>query len=1449
MRAMWGKIKDMPGLSQLKEFSRDLLSLGNEVTLRAARGEKPVQVDIPSTIADVDDSDDFVLGIPEKNSAGNQETADNDLSGLAGIASVVAAKKSDSDDNASAFDAPDMSALLSPMGGDFDDDLPDFSMFEDDSDAAPENADGSGDAPPADQGLEALLDGDIFDDPAQNPADDLPDFPDPDTPGAPSEEGAQDNLPDIGSLSMDNFPEMEELPDLSDMPDDDFPKMEDFPDLAAISQADVLSEADEPDDALPQENPSETEILPEADDFSADSLPDIDSFGGAEPSDEESAETLPDLGDLDGLDNFSDTQDSSGEPQTPAEAEPVSEENAPQSVEETPGADDFSADSLPDIDGLSETDDFSADTLPDLDAVAEAADFSGEDTAASEEVSAEEGAPEPAEPSVTSLKSDDEPSEFDDILSNIEEVDIQTPPPSKSSDSAAASDEQSLDTFGIDEYGYDDFDYNAVHIPDEEEKAAMEAAGKDDDSADAPDSDDSDFELPEDGQESDENAESPDTDTPDSAEDSGEPTDIFADALPDIEDADFSTPDSESDDITDAADESADFDLPDIDEASLDSAESGLEDDAGQSDFDMPDFNADDLPEESDGGDDGIDLPDTDSADFDTPDFDTTGLDDPLPQDDAAQSDDSAGTDFEPDSEAGDNSLADLASIDLDDPAAASFDIDATEEIDDTGDEEASPDDFSADDAGGEIFDTSDMDNLDFDIPDTDEQLNAGSDFELGDGDDFAMEGEFEIPGFSDVDTAKEEKKSKPIIAGKPKRGKNKDLPEPDFSDAEAGDELPPNTLSDEQYKTFLKNLSEYPLNVRLAFEDLIVKDEFTEDAEFEIIEKILNKAPARQVASTLEKMLDISIPVPRDFEHRTAEEYEAYKKSLSYQLKNKIIPVALIGALSLLVLWGLFNFTKNCIYKPLKANGLYKQGYALLEADEYPQSEMKFNEAVSYRISKKWFFAYARGYRAHKQYQRAGDMYQNILRCFRHDKTAGLEYADMELNDMANYERAEEIVRREVLDYHINDKDGILMLGDIFLEWATDKDPSKFELAREQYATLIQLYGAQPLYQSRMMRYFVRTDNLREVLQLKPEFEASEKSLTSDDWTELSGYLLDKYYGPLDPSQEYLRYEIEGLRGILLKAVRADPSNPVAYYNLAKYFINTNEVEAVESTLQRAIENFNTVPSMKRRDVYKYIDSYRLLGEHYITTTDYLQAQEQFAEGISLFTTERDNAGFAGTPAIGKLYEDMGNIKYSVSGDYDEALLNYKYSVELENDTPGIRYRIGYIQYKNKNYLEALGAFMKAGDGNIKQRNLQFAMANTLFLRGDDYAAEGYYNQLIDSLDAEIAEEGILFPQTSANDYDIVNTYLYAANNYGVTLYRLAKRTGDSSLNAQSIVQFSQSVRAWDALTRNQETLVRLPGSNLAEQNIKYITNPIPEFEPSIYLDIPKTLLDNERL
>ena len=926
-------------------------------------------------------------------------------------------------------------------------------------------------------------------------------------------------------------------------------------------------------------------------------------------------------------------------------------------------------------------------------------------------------------------------------------------------------------------------------------------------------------------------------------------------------------------DFSDAVPADMNFDMDDVPADSFDLPDAGSTDT-----FDLPDAGATDTFDLPDSGTtDNFDLPDAGSTEsFDLPDMDEATLsgentednnieDFDLPEDTSTDSfemeEPSADSFEESENEPSVTDLFNAQDVELPDMSTALEDIpdyeggesDSTEE-----DVSASFDtDFDSFDSSEgtegqesseplETFDTSGMEDMDFGIQETDAQLNVDTgsdDFELDDG-KISMEGsDFEIPGFSDVKTA-------PATPAPSKKSKN--LDEPDFSGAMPGAELPPNTLSDEQYKQFLKNLSEYPLNVRLAFEDLIVQDEFTDDAEFEIIEKILRKAPARQVASTLEKMLDTAIPVPRDFEHRTAEEYEAYKKSLAYQLKNKILPGLLMTILFVFVSWGLFNFGKNCIYIPAKASKLYKQGYALLQADEYVQSQIKFDEAATYQLKKKWFFNFARGYREHKQYQRAADIYGKILIYFNHDKTAGLEYAQMELDDLANYERAEEIARREILDYHINDADGILMLGDIFLEWGTEKDPEKLDLAKEQYMQLIQLYKPNDLYNSRLMRYNIRSDNFQQVLAYYKMFEEQKKcDVSAEDWIELGGYLLGKLYGSIAPSEEYLRYQIEGLLRLLRKSVDMDKENPIAWYNLGNYYVQTNDtITNIDVSLKKALEYFNKAPQLKKRDIYKYIDTYRLLGENYLLTNEYLQAQEQFTEGISLYTTEKENAGFEGNEQIGLLYADLGNINYSIAGDYDTAAKNYKNAVSLGYDNPRIRYRLGYISYKSKNYLEALGSFMKAGEANNKERNLLLAMANTLSLRNDDYAAEGYYEQLISDLDREITERGgSVYPQSENAGYDLVTTYLYAANNYGVTLYRLAKRTGNSQKNAQAIVQLQQSLRAWDSLTRDQKSLVRLDGSNLAQENIKYITHQVSEFEPAIYLDIPKNLTENEGL
>jgi Tfp pilus assembly protein PilF len=739
-------------------------------------------------------------------------------------------------------------------------------------------------------------------------------------------------------------------------------------------------------------------------------------------------------------------------------------------------------------------------------------------------------------------------------------------------------------------------------------------------------------------------------------------------------------------------------------------------------------------------------------------------------------------------------------------------------------------------DVPAEEYDLSAMDGVDF----SDEAAPAGDADEFpvtepkaAPDDDFILDENYEIPGFSDIETASFDPKRRKVDVA-------------DFSQAQGV--KPKNTLTDEEYAKFKKNLSDYPLNLRLAIEDLIVKNEFTDDAVFEVVEKVLKKAPARQVATHLEKMLDISIDVPRDYERRSFAQYEAYKQSFQYQLKNRIIPGAIAGVIIVIIGTLLFQASVMFIYKPSMARMYYKQGYALLQNNEYPQSEERFKDAVHYKAVRKWFFKYAHGYREHKQYERAAQMYRNILGIFNHDKEAGIEWAQMELYERANYEQAEKITRREILDYHINAPEGLLLLGDVFLEWA-ETDPAKYDLAREQYSNLIQLYGGTDLYMSRMLRYFIRTDKLRNVIELKSRFYPNEKSLCAEDWVELSGYLLDKNYGPLSRSDEYLRSLIEDIRSMLEIAEKADPSIPAAHYNMARYFIHNGNFDPARAELKRALDCYNALSYRSKKNIYGEIDSCRILGELYTDTREYLKAQEVYTRGITLFQNEKERTGLEGDHNTGLLYADMGDIEYFISGDMDAALSNYEQALNNKNDTPSINYRIGAINYGKQEYEKALTSFIKTAEEKSQDTNLLLSLGNVLSLRGDNFAAQGYYSHLLSLLDAEKARHLLLMPQERLEDNQLVENYLKVNNNLGVTLHRIAKQTGDSQKNAEALVRLSDSIRAWDALTRNPETMVRLGGSNLALQNSKYITTSKNDFEPAIYTDIPRTLVSEKVL
>ncbi len=654
-----------------------------------------------------------------------------------------------------------------------------------------------------------------------------------------------------------------------------------------------------------------------------------------------------------------------------------------------------------------------------------------------------------------------------------------------------------------------------------------------------------------------------------------------------------------------------------------------------------------------------------------------------------------------------------------------------------------------------------------------------------------------------------------------------------------------PLSISEEDYDYLIERVSSFPLNLRIELEDYLVNADDSELNKMEIVNLIVSDVSLKKIVSKLEGILDKSIPIPRGFDKKSYEEYEKEKRSFKYRFVHKILPAAILTTVALGFIFSIFVLVWQFIYKPVVAEGLYKEGMTHIESAQYEKAITSFDEAGTYKKKRKWYFRFANAFREKKQFLSAETIYERLLFDFNHDRQGGIEYADMLSTDLRNYEKAEKVLKRGVLDYHINDQDTLLALGDVYLDWA-DENPEKYEEARKTYVSLINFYGTKDVFSGRMMRYFIRTDNLAEVLPLKNYF--LNKKLPDEDLIELSGYLLEKRYEPKPTDSENLIGKIEDLRELLEKSIKKRPESPEANYNMGRFFLHNQKNEAAKDYLVNAINLYEDSIKMTPKRTIRQIDAMRLYGELIAGDKLYNEAQEIYANALAKYEAYTAQKGIYPSPVVGKLYANYGDISYFIAGDYDEALDAYEHAVRELNNTPSIQYKMGYIHYQKENYSDAMRAMTLAYGEKPNDRNLLYGFGNVLFKYTNYFAAQAYYERLMELLEAEKIRKGIIFPQTRVDHAEFVEDYMHTSNNLAVVLNRIAVQNGDSNKNGRAISLFGESTRAWDALNRNPETMIRAKTINLAYANIQNMIKPRSAFVPEIYSDIPKTL-ENEKI
>ena len=869
-----------------------------------------------------------------------------------------------------------------------------------------------------------------------------------------------------------------------------------------------------------------------------------------------------------------------------------------------------------------------------------------------------------------------------------------------------------------------------------------------------------------------------------------EPEDLFSDE--ELPEDDFSLPEG----LTEGFEEDLEDEVEELSEEAL---PEDLLPDESQTDLDEDIFSGfDDFDTEPDEG----DLEDA------LPDVDEPGIEEVV---DEEISDDFGATDFDMDDldfegESGDD---DLESMDFDTEAESDdSDMFDTSELDEPG--------FSPDD---------DSDIEDFDGGDDDDDFSL-EDFSLGeiDGDDIEAS-EFSLGDLGDEFGVDDEEESE--------LGRLEGLDEgaadfsDDFVDAYSDDTY---VIPDDEYIELKKTLGTLPRNLKLIIEELIGEKNLSGENLDKLVQALIRGASVKEIGGTVSKITGKKIRIPTQYERRTAEEFEKEKSSFAYLLRKNFLPMFRTAAIAAVLLGLLMFFGYRFVYTPLHAESLYKKGYEEIPMGNNQQANAYFGRAFNEWQKKSWFYKYAESFIDQKQYVLAEEKYEQLLSWYPDERDAVLDYAELEYKTLGKYPEAEKLLNDLLFD-ELRDYDARLMLGDTYMEWARELDPSKYEDARFNYAKLIEQFGSRDEILFRMLRYFIRTDNHQEAMKLYEAFKQNDKAAIEPDiYAELAGYLIDNN-------------QLEDVREILMKAKSIDDTIPEIHYHLARYFKNIDIPIEEEKALNAAIWLFEQASPLTRTRNGMLIDSYNRYGMVLYEQERYLDAEEYFQKAASNYDEALAAGQIQPEPKYGNIFSNLGDLAYYISGDYDQALQYFEKAEINEFSPPILKYKKGYIHYNNEEYREALVEFYDTAGGFSVDRDLMYSTANTLFNRNDYFLAEGMYTHLLDLLNREYSSITYLLIDEIPEHRALLENMMKVSNNLGVTKNRLYERTRDPEKNAEAMVLLTDSVEYYDKLSRDPDSLVEPDTVNLSYLNSRAIFYPVQDYRLQIYQNIPKDL------
>jgi tetratricopeptide (TPR) repeat protein len=646
--------------------------------------------------------------------------------------------------------------------------------------------------------------------------------------------------------------------------------------------------------------------------------------------------------------------------------------------------------------------------------------------------------------------------------------------------------------------------------------------------------------------------------------------------------------------------------------------------------------------------------------------------------------------------------------------------------------------------------------------------------------------------------------------------------PKPSAKSQPAEEKFKPVSLTEAQVDRLQDSLLSYPLNLRVAIEDLIANGKGNEAQQSKLVWALVDGASAEESAALAGRILKRHIPVPKGREKRSGAALEAERGTLAYAFIHTFLPVVKIGFLVLAAFLAVLYLGWRFVVVPLTADSLYRTGYQRIAEDRYPEAETSFAKATAMREFIAWYYRYAEAYAAKRQYILAEKKYASLVAVHPKESKGILAWARLE-KDQLKFEEAVDVLKgapRSVkgeaafgktglLSWDYFNKDGLLLLGDVYLDWG-EEDGAKYEDARRTYATLLTRYGDEDVYLERMLLYFIRVDKLREVLPLKAHFLADPKksALSAPVLAELGGYLLDKD-------------RLDDVRDILLSAAKKDPTVPEAHYNLARYFRRSGDPTEERKALDSSVRTFSVLPGLGARRTGMYIDSLIWRGRFLAQAEEWIGAERDYATAAAEYEKGLELRRIAKSGRFGEAYAGLADVAYWQRDDTASALALYDKAETNGYATKDTCYRRGNILYRTGRYAESLERFYQAQGKGASSPYLDYAFGSALGARNDLFAAEACYRRASAAMAKQLEGVGDPAPQERPSEAEILGLYLRSENNLAVAVYRSAARSGDARRRNEAMATFTHAVRLYDLLSQEPAALEAPEMKNLALENM----------------------------